>query len=200
MRDMQRYAASRDAETPGASAGPALAPVAHDFAELYDAWFDHVSRWLRTLGCPESDIEDLAQDVFLVVRRRLVDFDGRNVAGWLYRISSGQVRQHRRRRWFQRVLSLRSPIELEDLPDHRANAAVALETKQKHELLERLLGKMSEKRRVAFRLFEIEGYGGDEIADILDVPVNTVWTRLHYARKDFFTLLAQHRRSSREPA
>jgi RNA polymerase sigma-70 factor (ECF subfamily) len=56
---------------------------------------------------------------------------------------------------------------------------------------------MSDKRRTVFALFEVEGYGGEEIADILDVPINTVWTRLHYARKDFFALLAQHERAQR---
>src|SRR5689334_12504515 len=81
-----------------------------DFASLYDAWFDHVSRWVRTLGAPEADNEDLAQEVFLVVRRRLRDFDGRNVAGWLHRIAAGQVRQHRRRRWIRSVFSPRQPV------------------------------------------------------------------------------------------
>jgi RNA polymerase sigma-70 factor (ECF subfamily) len=96
------------------------------------------------------------------------------------------------------VLCLGSVIELADLPDHRASAHATLETKEKQRLLEHLLSKMSEKRRVAFVLFEVEGYGGEEIAEILDVPVNTVWTRLHYARKEFFVLLAQHRRAKRE--
>jgi len=73
----------------------------------------------------------------------------------------------------------------------------ALETREKQRVLELLLSKMSEKRRVAFVLFEIEGYGGEEIADILDIPINTVWTRLHHARKDFFALVAQYRNAQR---
>jgi RNA polymerase sigma-70 factor (ECF subfamily) len=168
-----------------------------EFAALYDAWFEHVTRWLRALGAPQADIEDLAQEVFIVVRRRLSDFDGRNVGGWLYRISSRQVWQHRRRRWFQKVLTLRPALDIDNLPDRRPGALTALETKEKRQQLEGIVARMSEKRRVVFMLFEVEGYSGEEIADTLDVPINTVWTRLHHARKDFFALLAQCERTSR---
>ena len=168
-----------------------------DFATVYDAWFEHVARWLLALGAPSTDNEDLAQEVFLVVRRRLPHFDGRNVAGWLYRIASRQVWQYRRRRWVQRVLSPRQAVDIEEVPDGQAGAAATLETKEKRRLLERLVAKMSEKRRVVFMLFEVEGYSGEEIADTLDVPINTVWTRLHHARKDFFTLLSQQERMRR---
>ncbi len=183
----------RDASSPGGSRreGPL------DFSTIYDAWFEHVSRWLLALGAPAADTEDLAQEVFLVVRRRLCDFDGRNVAGWLYRIASRQVWQHRRRRWIQRVFSQIQTVNIDDVPDGRAGPAALLATKEKRDVLLQLVSKMSEKRRVVFILFEVEGYSGEEIADTLDVPINTVWTRLHHARKDFFALLAQHGRMRR---
>lgn len=169
-----------------------------DFGSLYDSWFAHVSRWLRALGAPAADVEDLAQEVFLVVRRRLDDFDGQNVPGWLYRIASRKVRQHRRRRWIQNLFAGKSGIDIEDLPWSGQSAVATLETKEKRQLLELLVSKMTEKRRVAFRLFEVEGYGGEEIAEILDVPINTVWTRLFHARKEFFSLLADYRRAHRD--
>ncbi len=177
----------------GASRSEALraeAPV--DFASLYDAWFEHVSRWVRALGAPHADVEDITQDAFLVVRRRLCDFDGRNVAGWLHRIASRQVRQHRRRRWIRSVFS-RQNEPIDDVPSPGAGPSAALETREKQEVLESLLSKISEKRRIAFVLFEVEEYSGEEIADILDIPINTVWTRLHHARRDFFALVAQYR-------
>ncbi len=180
----------QDASNPGR--GRRDAPL--DFAMLYDAWFEHVTRWLRALGAPSADTEDLAQEVFLVVRRRLPDFDGRNVAGWLYRISSRQVVQHRRRSWIQKVFSVRPTINIEDLPDTKERAISALETQEMRNRLEKIMARMSEKRRVVFMLFEVEDYSGEEIADTLDVPINTVWTRLHHARKDFFALLAQQER------
>ena len=58
---------------------------------------------------------------------------------------------------------------------------------------------MSEKLRTTFVLFEIEGYSGEEIAHIQDVPLGTVWTRLHHARKEFWKLLKKQR-ADEEPA
>ena len=169
-----------------------------DFSSLYDAWFDRVSRWLGALGAADTDREDLAQEVFLVVRRRLRDFDGRNVAGWLYRIASRKVGQHRRRRWISAFFTPGKRVDINDLSFPGQSAIEELETKEKRLLLQRLLSRLSERRRRVFVLFEVEGYKGEEIADILDVPLNTVWTRLHHARKDFYGLLARHRRAERE--
>ena len=127
-----------------------------DFATLYDTWFEHVSCWLQALGAPSADIEDLAQDVFLVVRRRLCDFDGRNLAGWLYRIANRQLLQHRRRRWIQSVVTLGPKHNIEDVPDGHANAVEALQTQERRLQLEQIIQKMSKKRGLVFRLFEVE--------------------------------------------
>jgi RNA polymerase sigma-70 factor (ECF subfamily) len=176
-----------------APAAPAAVAERPDFASLYDAWFEHVSRWLLALGAPAADNEDLAQEVFLVVRRRLADFDNRNVAGWLFRIASRQVAAHKRRRWFKSVLAGRRDDELDELPHDDASPAAALEDKERRRVLERLLAAMNDKRRTTFVLFEIEGYSGEEIARIQGIPVATVWTRLHHARKEFFALVAARR-------
>ncbi|HVZ71471.1 MAG TPA: RNA polymerase sigma factor [Polyangia bacterium] len=164
------------------------------FEEIYDQWFEHVARWLRALGAPSADSEDLAQEVFLVVRRRLHAFDGRNLAGWLYRIADRQVAAHRRRRWFKSVVSKRPAVVLEELPDAALGPAATVERREKERLLESLIAKMSDTRRATFVLFEIEGYSGDEIARMQRIPVATVWTRLHHARKEFFALVEEHRR------
>lgn len=184
-----------------------------DFATLYDTWFDEVYRWLRALGAPAADREDLAQEVFLVVRRRLVDFDGRNVAGWLYQIARRQVLRHKRLRWVRRVFAWSSIDAAEaaggerndggpaSLPMQGATAPsplAALEAKERRELLDRLMAGLSEKRRAVLVLFEVEGYTGEEIAELLDVPINTVWTRLHHARRDFLGALARTRAEEAE--
>jgi RNA polymerase sigma-70 factor, ECF subfamily len=165
-----------------------------DFTGLYDEWFDQVSRWLRALGAPPDEHEDLAQEVFMVVRRRLADFDHQNTAGWLFRIASRQVASARRRRWFKSVLGRRPDVLLDELPDAAADPADALEQKQRRRVLEELLASMSDKRRATFFLFEVEGYSGEEIARLQRIPVATVWTRLHHARKEFFALVEQRRR------
>src|SRR2546423_1527065 len=89
--------------------GRASADV-REFRTLYDAWFADVARWVRALGAPSADQDDLVQDVFVVVHRRLPDFDGENVAGWLYRIAAHQVRDHRRLRWIRHIFGRSVPL------------------------------------------------------------------------------------------
>lgn len=162
-------------------------PVA-DFEWVYRSCFQEVLRWARALGGPGLDHEDIAQDVFLVVRKKLPSFDGQNLAGWLYRITSLKVKSRRRAVWLRRV------TRLDDRPEAHSDApspALAYERAEDHRLLQKLLAKMSDRTRATFVLFEIEGYSGEEIAQLHQVPVNTVWTRLHAARKQFMRLVAE---------
>src|SRR5215831_5501202 len=71
------------------------------FDEIYRRLFDDVSRWVRALGGPEADRDDLVQDVFVIVHRRLDDFDGQNLLGWLHQIARHRVRDFRRLQWFK---------------------------------------------------------------------------------------------------
>ena len=158
---------------------------------LYRVWFTPVVQWLRALGAPQADLEDLAQEVFLVSRRRLEDFDGRNTAGWLYRIACGQLRQHRRRFWFQ-ALTPRNEQALDEVLDDRPSALAEIDAAQRLERLARILGPMSGSRRSVFLLRAVDGYRLDEISVLLDIPINTVKTRLYRARKEFAKLLAEH--------
>ncbi len=149
-------------------------------------------RWIRALGGPEADRDDIAQEVFLVASRRLHAFDGSNPAGWLYRITQRQVRDFRRRTWIRRIFNREHTDAVETLPDDGSSPARALERKEKQRILNALLSKMNVDRRAAFVLFEIDGLSGEEIAKIQGVAVNTVWKRLHVARKEFMALVARH--------
>jgi RNA polymerase sigma-70 factor (ECF subfamily) len=176
-------------------ARPERAPSC-DFNGIYEAWFDEVSRWIRAMGGPEADREDLAQDVFLVVHRRLPDFDGQNVAGWLYKIARRKVRDFRRLLWVRHFLLGSVPLT-DNLTRPGAGPAESLETKEKRRTLEHLLAKLNDSERAAIVLFEIEGYSGEEIARIQAVPVNTVWARIHKARKKLGIQLARLDKSGR---
>jgi len=180
---------------------PAKAPppgdLRGDFRALYDAWFEDVSRWIVALGGIEADRDDIVQEVFLVVRRRLSAFDGQNLAGWLYRITRRQVRDFRRRSWVRHIFTKRRLEEPDDLPHSGSTPAAALERKEDRRLLHAMLAKMREERRSAFVLFEIEGLSGEEIARIQSVPVNTVWTRLYHARREFMALAAKFQQRAR---
>jgi len=185
-----------------APASPALpAPAqsvteAPSFEAIYSRWFDDVSRWVRAFGGLDSDLDDLVQEVFLIVRRKLPKFDDRNLPGWLYRITQRTVRDYRRRAWFRRALLMRDGDRTES-NSNELDPSQVLEMREAERILVQILAKMSASRRTAFILFEIEGYTGEEIAALEDVPVNTVWTRLHHARKDFYALIDQARAQGR---
>ena len=162
-----------------------------DFTRVYEAWFDPCLRWLRALGIPDADLEDVGQEVFVVVRRKLGGFEGDRLAAWLYRIAARTASDQRRRAWFRRLWTRGSRIDLDTMHSHAAGPAELYERREAERLLDGVLARMSEKRRVAFSLYEIEGYSGEEIAQLLDVPVATVWTRLHHARKEFLARVAE---------
>lgn len=165
------------------------------FAAIYEDWFEEVVKWIGALGMPDSEAEDLAQEVFLVVNRKLSSFDGRNAAGWLYRITELTVRDHRSRAWFKNLFRRwRRDVDLETIARVDDMPAVAHEREQDRAALERILAKMTTKLRSTFVMFEIEGRSGEEIADIQGIPRATVWTRLHNARKVFWKLVAELRR------
>jgi len=167
-----------------------------DFRGLYDAWFADVARWVRALGAAPADQDDLVQEVFVVVHRRLHAFDGENMAGWLYRIAAHQVRDFRRLRWIRHIFGRSVPLS-PGVPSTGPTPLMMLETKEKQLLLERLLSTLSEAQRAAFVLFEMDGYTGDEIARIQQVSINTVRARIHRARKKVTALLLKWREGPR---
>jgi RNA polymerase sigma-70 factor (ECF subfamily) len=166
------------------------AAASFDFSTIYDRWFDEVLRWIRAMGGPDADCEDLVQDVFVVVHRRLHAFDGQNLAGWLYQITRHRVRDFRRLLWVRQMLFLSVPLS-EKLTTSGASPADTVETKQKRDTLEQLLAKLNESERAALVLFEVDGYSGEEIAEIQGVPLNTVWARIHKARKKLRAALSK---------
>jgi RNA polymerase sigma-70 factor (ECF subfamily) len=156
-----------------------------DFRALYETWFDEVCRWLRALGGPQSDVEDLAQEVFIVARRKLSDFDGRSPAGWLYRISANTVSDARRRAWFKHLFLRRASAPLDNLPLEGEGPDGTLARREAERVVYAILDQMSEKRRRAIILSELEGYDSADIAQLEGIPVATVRTRLHHARREF---------------
>ncbi len=167
------------------------APQRWTLAELYRDHFDFVVRVARRLGGRRLSAEDVAQEVFLVVQRRLVTFEPRaHVTTWLYAITFNVVRaMHRRWRleWAYRAdeseglsvpAAARDPIEL-------AEALQAL-----HEIL----AAMSPLTREAFVLGELDELPCSEIARIVGAKEATVWSRLHYARREIAEAIERRHR------
>ena len=137
---------------------------------------------LQRLGIHPSDLDDVAQDVFMVVHRRLGTFDRRaRVSTWLFGICMRVAANYRRRRrWTREVLSGGSD---DDRPSGLAAADDILVRREQRELAERALNRLEVAKRATFVMFEIESLSCLEIAELMNVPVGTVYSRLHSARR-----------------
>jgi RNA polymerase sigma-70 factor (ECF subfamily) len=159
---------------------PAAAPPL-DRAALADAYDQHataVFRLLRRLGVTEAAAPDALQDVFVVAWRKHDEFEGRSsLRTWLCGIALRVARDHRRER--DRRLREHADFELpapSPSPEAQAERAAALRK------LDSMLSAMSEPLRECFVLTEVEQLRAPEVAELLQVPLNTVYSRVRLAR------------------
>ena len=161
------------------------------FRQVYDEHFRFVWRSLRRLGVREADIADKVQDVFVIVHRKLGEFEGHSkMTTWLFAISMRVARDHRRSAPVRREISTEASV----LGEHRdpgADVSIALERRQKQALLEKIVDEMPEDQRTVFVLFELEGMSGIAIAELVDIPIGTVHSRLRLARESFRRAVAR---------
>jgi RNA polymerase sigma-70 factor (ECF subfamily) len=144
---------------------------------------------LQRLGVREADLEDVSHDVFLIAHRKLAEFDGRvRVNAWLFGICLRIAANYRRRAHIrlehaagsmdhEEGLVLAAPLS--ERPDH------ALARRQAEQRAEAILERMNLVKRAVFVMFELEGMSCQQIADEVGVPVGTVYSRLHAARRFF---------------
>lgn len=153
--------------------------------EFYEAHFDFVYRVVRRFGTPTEEAEDAVHEVFVVVLRKLDSFQEGRITTWLYRIAANvSSDRHRRRRVRRAFEALKVWIggQQPESPERLAERASASRA------VDRVLERMSPKKREVFVLFEVDDVSGEDIADRLSIPINTVWTRLHHARKEFLRI------------
>jgi RNA polymerase sigma-70 factor (ECF subfamily) len=180
-----------------AGAGPAHADPQEGapprtFETVYGEFAPYVWRNARRLGVPPAAIEDVMQEVFLVVHRRLPEFEERtSVRAWLSAILIRVVRAHRRRSPRERG-SFEVPVD--GLADSRSlSPHDALERDEVLRELYAVLSAMNSERREALVLSELEDCTAPEIAHALGVNVNTVYWRLRTARREFEKILFRRR-------
>lgn len=152
------------------------------FGEVYRANFRHVWHTLRRFGVRERDLEDLAHDVFIVAHGRLHTFDtNRPIGPWLsgiaWRLASDYRRSARYR--LEVVGHTREPTARRLGPDQEAAASEA------RDLVGRALESLPEEQRIVFIMKEIDGFSVPEIADSLELPLNTLYSRLRLGRSRF---------------
>ncbi len=152
-----------------------------------------VWRVLRRRGVEEGLLEDASQEVFLVVFRKLGEFEGRSsLRTWLYRICVNVADQIRRSHRRQRELLGKEPAET-------AVAATQAETMAASRLRERLdkaLAELDEGKRSVFVLFEIEGLPMTEVAEATGSSLSTAYSRLYAAREQVERALRRAQRES----
>ena len=158
---------------------PAIdAPEPPPFATIYDDHVKFVWRVLGRLGVARADLEDVCQEVFIVVHRRLGEFEGRSsLRTWIYGIALRCASDYRRRNARRQPATSAVPdiaiegSQLEDLDARDARAT-----------LDRLLELLDPDKREVFVLFELEELAMVEVVAIVGCPLQTGYSRLHAAR------------------
>jgi RNA polymerase sigma-70 factor (ECF subfamily) len=161
---------------------------AHDdaipaFDAVYAAHVGFVWRVLRTFGVPEAHIEDAVQDVFIVVHRRLAEWQGKAaITTWLFSIARRVASTHRRR-------AGRKTEELvEDIVDSHPGGGdpfAEASRAQAAATVLAILDQLDEDKRVVFALVELEQLSVPEVARMLELKLNTAYSRLRLARQAF---------------
>jgi RNA polymerase sigma-70 factor (ECF subfamily) len=164
-----------------------------DVAAAFRHHYDFVFRVLLCTGVPRPACDDAIQDVFVTVHRRRRDYDGRApLRHWIYGIAKGVGRNYGRkaRRRASRV------VELPALGDGlaagpQADCEYLVERGRQLSVVAAMLEALGDEQREVFVLIHVEGMTAPEVARMVDVSVNTVYSRLRLARSKFEKLAAE---------
>ena len=173
-------------------------PAVMSTEDLFARHFDDVYRMVAHLlgpGASDADIEDLTQQVFVAAHRGRHRYRGEGQpTTWLYGIATNVVlnalRSWRRQR---RLVAALEPEARSPAPSPEARTEARAELAR----VWRCLMHVPPKKRIVYVLHVVEGRSGEQIAQMLGVPVGTVWTRLHHARKALEAALARDARRQR---
>lgn len=182
------------------SANPAFVSndQAIDSGELFRQHASFVANFLVRLGVQRSELDDVVQDVFMIAHRRGGYLPGpARPTTWLANIALRVNANRRRSQRRSRVNADMAPIERAVEPS--ASATQTVEARQSLDRVQTALNTMDEDKRAIFILFELDEEPCDAIAAALDIPVGTVYSRLHAARKQFAKAHARLMATSQSP-
>jgi RNA polymerase sigma-70 factor, ECF subfamily len=156
------------------------------FDEVYATHVAFVWRVLRTFGLSEAQLEDAVQDVFLVVHRRLPEWEGRAaITTWLFAIARRVAASHRRRAGGALGAQGARTEELVEEPAGDDDTFAAMSRAQAAAMVFSILQQLDEDKRIVFALVELEQLSVPEVARMLDLNLNTAYSRLRLARHAF---------------
>ena len=162
------------------SAEPRPAAPESSCLEAYDRELDYLFETLQRLGAGPREVEDLAQEVFVVLHRNWPTLDRtRPLRPYLFGIAFRVVCAHRRRR------TREIPHPALDAEDAGRSPEGHLQNKESVALLMAALECVPLPRRAVLVMHELDGAPIPEVASALDVPLNTAYSRLRLARRDF---------------
>jgi len=152
------------------------------FERIFTEHAPLVWRALRRLGVADADVDDVCQQVFMTIDRRLEGFAGRSaLSTWIYGICVHTASAHRRRHRRRREELMAAPPEVAtDPPQVRE-----LERRHAFAVVDEVLEALDEDKRAVFVLYEIEELAMKEVAEALGCPLQTAYARLYAARRQF---------------
>ena len=172
--------------------GPGLLEAAarRDFAQVYEEHFEFVWRSLRLLGVQRDALDDVSQDVFSAVARQLGRFEGRSsLRTWVFGIAQNIASNHRRLR--ARKLDLLEPLA-EPFVSPEPSPHAHTEGREAADAILKFCDGLEESRRTVFVLGLLEGVPAPEIAALLGIPINTVYSRVRTLRDALERHLSEH--------
>jgi RNA polymerase sigma-70 factor (ECF subfamily) len=168
-----------------------------DVAAVHAAHADYVWSTLSRLGVRTADLPDMLQEVFVVVLRRAGTYDGAcKIRTWLYGICLRVARNYRRKAHRRREVPDEGRGGFEQCSRELGPEEQVVRA-QARARLDAILDHLDPEKRAVFVMFEVEGLSCDQIADALSIPVGTVYSRLHAARRGFERSLERWRARER---
>jgi RNA polymerase sigma-70 factor (ECF subfamily) len=162
------------------------------FEVIYQRYFDFVWSASLRLGVSSAAIDDVVQEIFMVIHSKFQTLrQPTSVRSWIYGIVRRTVSDHRRSQ--NRRAHWTGALALEMMLDQRRSPTPLdlKEQSEKVELLFSLLHEIAEPKREVFMLSELDEMSVPEIAEALQIPLNTAYSRLRAARRAFEEALSR---------
>ena len=159
--------------------GPPLVSRADSCFDAFEREFDYVFETLRRLGAGPNEVEDLAQDVFMVLHRHWLTFDtSRPLRPYLFGVAFRIVRAHRRRR------ARETPRPTITIEDDTASPETLLQSKQATEILLAALKRVPLSRRAVVIMHDLDEVPMDDVARQLSIGRFGAYARLRKGRRE----------------
>ena len=172
-----RQAAGR----PGSTLDETGHSAALSFEEVYEGYFEFVWRSLRLLGVARESLDDAVQDTFGAIVRQLPHFEGRSsLRTWVYGVAQRVAANHRR--GHRRKSAALEPLDHHSVLSHEPDAHSRVEAREAADAVVRFCAQLEPDRRTLFVLGILENVPAAELAALLGIPVNTVYTRTRALR------------------